>query len=367
MDGFIAMMDQLDDPRTGNGIRYSLAELLYAVLAAMLTGAQSCVQIADFAEAQIDFLRERLPYTHGAPSHDTISRLFQMLDSTAFEIWFVSFMKQFAAASGDPETYAVDGKTLRGSHDAEIEQSALHTVNVWASEQRLVLAQKAVDSKSNEIPTVREVLSMLSLEGVTVTADAMHCQRETAQQIVASGGDCILAVKGNQGTLREELEWFWEQAPAGVDEHRSVAKGHGRLDVRTARTTSNIEWIQEVHEWPGLQSVVEIKRKRELGNEVSSKETAHFLSSRRLSAEEANRLVREHWSIENSVHWVLDMTFDEDRSRIRRDNAPANMALMRKLVLNAVRMSGSKMSVNRQLYRASFDLGYRRELLARLG
>ena len=369
MDGFLAMMEELEDPRTGNAKRYSLAELLYAAFAATLCGAQTCVDMADFARSKLEFLRERLPYEHGAPSHDTFSRLFRMLDSDAFEEWFTRFMVAFVAGEPDGDVYAVDGKTARRSHDGADGQPALHMVNVWSTRHGVVLAQRGVDGKSNEIPAVRQVLDMLALDGAVVTLDALHCQRATAAAIVARGADYLVAAKGNQGELNEDLKWFWKHLSpyARVDADRTLEKGHGRIETRTARCTQDVEWLQEEHAWPHLRSVVEIEREREVTGKEPTVETVRYLSSRALSAAEANRLARAHWEVENCLHWVLDVVFDEDRSRVRKDHGPANLAILRKLSLNAIRSEPTKMGVQRKRNVAGWDSAFLLRLMRHVG
>ena len=369
MDGFLMMMEELKDPRNGNAQRYSLAELLFAAFGAMLCGAQNCVDMGDFAQAKLEFLRERLPYEHGAPSHDTFSRLFRALDSDAFEKWFTRFMVAFAEVEPDGDVYAVDGKTARRSHDAAAERTPLHMVNVWSSDQRVVLAQHAVDGTSNEIPAVREVLEMLALEGATVTLDALHCQRETAEVIVAGGGDYLVAAKGNQHALHEDLLWFWKHAPSdgSIDRDCTVEKDHGRIETRTARSTTAVEWIQQGHHWPHLRCLVEITREREVIGKDPTVETVRYLSSRVLSAAEANRLARTHWEVENCLHWVLDVAFDEDRSRVRKDHGPANLAILRKLAFNAIKREPSKMGVQRKRNVAGWDHQFLLKLIRHVG
>ena len=369
MDGFVKLVGELDDPRSGNAVRYSMAELLLASLLAMICGAKTCVDIEDFARSKQELLREYLPYKNGTPSHDTFSRFLRNLDSDKLEKWFARFAAEFAKVEPDGDVYAVDGKTARRSGDSGESSSALHMINVWSTKLRMVLAQRSVDGDSNEIPAVREVLDMLDLKGATVTVDTMHCQRETARQIVDAGGDYLMPVKGNQRDLHEDLEWFMNHpgTHVDVDVQTTLEKDHGRIETRTASCTRDVEWVLEGHDWPNLKSVAKIERMRQVVGGEASVETVHYISSRPLTAEEANRLARSHWEIENSVHWVLDVVFDEDQARSRKDNAAANLAVLRKIVLNVVRSEGTDMGVQRKLNLAGWDNDFLRKLLREFG
>ena len=365
VDGFKEMKDH----RRGNALKYPLDEILLVALATVLTGGETYVDMADFAEDKLDLLRRLRPFEHGAPSHDTFGRVLSALDTERFGIWFANYMEAIARLLNG--VIAVDGKTLRRSFDTASGQSPIHMINAWASDCRLVLAQLPVDDKTNEIPAVQRLLSILDLREATVTADAMHCQRETATQILAQGGDYALQVKGNQGRLHEDLQTFWELgAPPGTTMHRTVDQGHGRIETRTVQVCERIDWVQEEHDWPGLEAVVlveatrELKRPREEADQEPQASRRHYLLSRVCSAREAAAVIRAHWGVENQVHWTLDVVFNEDQSRVRSDNGPSNLSLLRKMAMNALRQEPSALSLARKRRRAARDDEYLLKLLS---
>jgi predicted transposase YbfD/YdcC len=258
---------------------------------------------------------------------------------------------------------ALDGKTLRRSFDRAAGQSPLHLVSAWAADQRLVLGQVAVDGKSNEITAVPKLLALLSLQGTIVTADAMHCQRAVAEQVVAQGGDYVLALKGNQGTLHEDVRHLLDASLSlPATRHTTVEKEHGRIETRTSVVSEEIAWLQEQHGWPGLAAMGKITRTREINLQTST-ETAYYLLSMPLSAERLGQVVRQHWGIENSLHWVLDVTMNEDQARHRKDHGPENLALLRRLALNVARLEPSKGSLKGKRKRAGWDNAYLTQLL----
>jgi predicted transposase YbfD/YdcC len=252
MDGFAACFEGLVDPRTGNAGRHDLLEMLMIALCTVLSGGEDCTDMAEFACAKLDFLRGFLRLEHGAPSHDTLSRLFRLLDPAQFRDCFQRFMAGFAAASQG--VVAIDGKVLRGSFDTASGKSALHMVSAWGCEQRLVLGQIATDAKSNEITAVPWLLKMLSLEGSIVTVDALNCQRETAQQVIDQKGDYVMALKGNQGTLHADVRTFLDDPQTKLPvSARTVDADHGRIETRTSTVSTDISWLQDNHRcrvWP---------------------------------------------------------------------------------------------------------------------
>jgi predicted transposase YbfD/YdcC len=254
MDGFIACFDGLDDPRTGNAGRHDLLEILMIALCTVLCGGQSAVDMAEFAEDKEAFLRGFLTLEHGPPSHDTFSRVLRRLDPDQFRACFQRFMARFAEAAQG--VVAIDGKVLRRSFDAASGKSALHIVTAWGCDQRLVLAQIATDAKSNEITAVPRLLEMLSLKGTIVTVDALICQRAIARRIVEQGGDYVLALKGNQATLHSDVTLFLDDPETRpTDVHTTVDGDHGRIETRTCTVSTDIAWLQEVHDWPGLNAI----------------------------------------------------------------------------------------------------------------
>lgn len=361
MEEFNACFADLDDPRDDNA-RHDLLEIVVIALCTTLCGGEDCTDMALFGRAKEPFLRQFLRLRHGIPSHDTFSRLFRLLDPVAFHDCFLRFMQRFAEKTQG--VVAIDGKTLRHSFDNAAGTSALHLISAWAADQRLVLGQLAVDGKSNEITAVPKLLEMLSLKGTIVTVDALNCQRDIARQIVDQGGDYVLALKGNQGTLHEDVILFLDDPQATVESsHSEVDAGHGRIETRTALVSSDVAWLQEQHQWPGLAAVAKVTRTREAKAKITT-ETAYYLLSTPLSAERFGAAARHHWGIENTLHWVLDVTMNEDQTRNRKDNGPQNLALLRRLALNLARLEPSKGSMKGKLKRAGWDNDFLTTLLS---
>ena len=351
----IEELEPLEDPRHGNAERHSLHDIMVIALCTILCGGETCTGMALFGHSKRELLESFLPLRNGIPSHDTFSRVFRLLDPEAFQRWFLGFMRQFA--EGCEGVLAVDGKTLRRSFDRAEAQSPLHLVSVWASEQRLVLGQLAVDGKSNEITAVPKLLEMLTLPGMVVTADAMHCQRQLPQQLLDQGAGYVLALKGNQESMNDGVRLFLDDPAAPVAQASQTNKGHGRIETRTASISEDVAWLQERRRWPGLAAVGKITARRQAGDH-SSEESRCYLLSQAFSPERFNSIAREHWGIENSLHWVLDVVFNEDQSRNRKDNSPDNLALLRKLALNLARLEPSKGSMRGKLKRAGWDNDY---------
>ena len=348
-------MEPLEDPRHGNAGRHSLHDIVVIALCTVLCGGETCTDMALFGHSKREFLGSFLPLRNGIPSHDNFSRVFRLLDPEAFRMWFLGFMGQFA--QGCEGVLAIDGKTLRRSYDRAEAQSPLHLVNAWAAEQRLVLGQLAVDGKSNEITAVPKLLEMLALPGMVVTADAMHCQWQVSRQVLDQGADYVLALKGNQESLHDDVRLFLDDPATTLVQATQTNKGHGRIETRTASISSDVAWLQERHQWPGLAAVGKITAKRQQGDHSGVK-TRYYLLSQAFQPEQFNAIVREHWGIENRLHWMLDVVFNEDQSRNRKGHCPENLALMRKLALNLARLEPSKGSIRGKLKRAGWDNGY---------
>lgn len=362
LDQFSACWEGLEDPRSGNAGLHDFHELLVIALCAVLSGGQGAVDMALFAKAKEPFLRGFLKLENGAPSHDTFSRLFRNLDPDQFRASFQRFMTKFSEHCQG--VVAVDGKVLRRSFDRASGKSALHMVSAWGCEQRLVLAQIATDAKSNEITAVPKLLKMLALEGTIVTADALNCQRSIAQQIVDQGGDYALALKGNQGTLYDDVKLFLDDPACEARVARPVVDaGHDRIETRTATVSTAIDWLRKEHPWPGLTAIGKVERKRETPDKTTT-ETAYYLLSAALSAERFNQVVRQHWEVENRLHWRLDVVMNEDQDRTRLGNGPHNLAVLRHMALNAMQKEGSKGSLRGKFKRAGWDDSFLTSLLA---
>ena len=362
LDQFVACWNELEDPRTGNAGLHDFHDLLMIALCTVLCGGQGAVDMALFAAAKEPFLRGFLKLRHGAPSHDTFSRLFRCLDPVQFRAAFQQFMTNFSERFQG--VVAIDGKVLRRSFDRASGKSPLHMVSAWGCEQRLVLAQIATDAKSNEITAVPKLLEMLSLKGTIVTVDALNCQRDIAQQIVAQDGDYVLALKGNQGTLHDDVVRFLDDSESEVVTAEPVVDAdHGRIETRTATVSTDINWLQEDHHWPGLEAIGKVVRVRETPGKTTT-ETAYYLISTALSSEHFNAVVRFHWGVENRLHWRLDVVMNEDQARNRLGNGPHNLAVLRHMALNVMQKDASKGSFRGKLKRAGWDDAYLSRILA---
>ena len=364
MEGFRTCFEGLRDPRSGNAGRHDLLEMLIIALCTVLCGGEDCTDMAEFARTKLEFLRGFLKLEHGAPSHDTFSRLFRLLDPEQFRACFQRFMARFAEACQG--VVAIDGKVLRRSFDKASGKSALHMVSAWGCEQRLVLGQIATDAKSNEITAVPKLLRLLSLEGSVVTVDALNCQREIAQQIIDQKADYLMALKGNQGTLHDDVRIFLDDPQTKLAISASTVDGdHGRIETRTAMLSTDISWLQEDHRWPGLAAIGKVIRVRETADATTT-ETAYYLLSRPMAPERFGEVVRAHWAIENRLHWCLDVTMNEDQGRSRMDHAPQNLAVLRHMALNLVRRETSKGSLRKKLRRAAWSDSFLTKVLAQV-
>lgn len=362
MEAFGACWESLEDPRTGNARLHDLHDLLMIALCSVICGGENAMDMAMFAKAKEPLLRGFLRLPNGVPSHDTFSRLFRLLDPEAFGAAFQRFMLAFSQQCRG--VIAIDGKVLRRSHDRASGKSALHMVSAWGCEQRMVLGQIATDEKSNEITAVPKLLAMLSLKGTIVTVDALNCQRAIAQQIVDQGGDFALALKGNQGTLHDDVRLFLDDPHRGGGlTGRTVDADHGRIETRTATVATDISWLQEDHHWPGLKAIGKVERIRETADKTS-RETAYYLLSTALTGERFLEVVRAHWGVENQLHWRLDVVMNEDQQRARLDNGPNNLAVLRHMALNVIQKESSKGSLRGKLKRAAWDESYLHTLLA---
>jgi predicted transposase YbfD/YdcC len=325
------------DPRVDRGANHNLLEMIFMALTAMLCGADGWADVERFAKAKRLWFNKYLRLEHGVPSHDTFGRVFARLDPAEFLVAMHSWIDQFAGQLKG-QGVAIDGKTLRGSFDRAAEQSALHTVTAFATATRLCLRQMKVAEKSNEIPAVPQLLKLLELADATVTLDAMHCQVETAQAILDAQADYVLTVKDNQPSLHQWIaDRFVEYGEQdyrvnGLRKHVTINKSHGRQERREYYAIA-VPADAPVARWPGLQTIGMIFRDRHGGGKTHQ-ETTFFISSLPPKVQRLSRHIRDHWSIENSGHYVLDVTFSEDASRIRRGAAPEIAAALRRMSLN---------------------------------
>jgi predicted transposase YbfD/YdcC len=354
----------IPDPRVERTKLHTLEDILIMVTCGVLCGAETWVDIADFAKAKEAWLRTFLALPNGIPSHDTFGRVLAALEVRAFERAFQSWILDLAGTSKG-KLIAIDGKTLRRSLDRASGKAAIHLVSAWVHENHAVFGQLAVDSKSNEITAIPKLLEMLDLQEATVTIDAMGCQKEIAQKVLDRGGQYVLAVKANQGTLQEDIRLFLDDAVErdfrGIehDVYEQTEKGHGRLETRRCWTTSQIDWLRQRHDWAGLQSVAVVEGRRQIGEQVST-ERRYFISS--LPGRTAQRIgqaVRNHWSVENELHWSLDLCFAEDQSRVRIGNAAENLSRVRRVALTLLKQETSaKVGIKAKRLLAGWDEKY---------
>ena len=367
--GLIEHFSSLPDPRVDRTKVYPLAEIILLIIAGTLSGCDGWKSIKDFGEAKLSWLRRFLPYDNGIPVDDTLARVMRKLDTKAFENCFMQWM-QSVTHETQGDIVSIDGKTLRRSHNHSQGNSAIHMVSAWSAANSVVLGQLKTEEKSNEITAIPTLLDVLEIKGCIVTIDAMGCQTSIAKQIVKKKADYVLAIKGNQKSMHQEMHDFFATAleknfaHVSHDYHEEHDAGHGRVESRQCWSLSpTSESFSSLDKWQGLQSIVMVKSRRELNSKVTE-DTRFFISSLRPNSKQILDCVRQHWGIENSLHWTLDMTFREDESRIRTDNSPENYAVMRHIALNIIKQDDTrKASMKRKRFMATLEDDYRETLI----
>lgn len=354
---------RLPDPRVRRTRRHSLEAILVITLCAVICGADDWVSIAHFGHAKRKWFRRFLALPHGIPSHDTFGRVFAALDPEAFKAAFLAWVQTVAALlPGD--VIAIDGKTLRQTFDKASDKAAIHMVSAWATAQGVCLGQVKTDAKSNEITAIPKLLDVLALADRIVTIDAMGCQTAIAQAIQAKGGDYVLSLKGNQTLLHDDIRTFFVDAEAhafaGIPHTtaETVDGDHGRIEVRRAWATDDLAWLEGRPRWSGLRSVLRVDAERTVGERTSC-ETRFFLSSLPPDAALLARAVRSHWAIENSLHWVLDVAMNQDKTRIRTGHAPENLAILHHVALNLLKQERTaKLGIKNKRLAAGWEHDY---------
>jgi predicted transposase YbfD/YdcC len=360
----VACLEEVEDPRLTTMITYPLAELLFAVLIGVLCRMEEWEEIVYFAQENLSWLRLFYPYANGIASEKTFRLVFSRIDQKAFATVFMAWAAQWSRGG----VIAVDGKTLRGTGERGKSKSALHVLNAVAHDSGMVLGQQPVDGKSNEITAIPEFLRSLALDGAIVTIDAMGTQKDIAATILEQKADYVLALKGNQSSLHDDVGRFLAD-PASLPDC-SIAtitdSGHGRIEERSCRITEAIDWLRALHpQWQGLRSVAAITAKRtDKKTGEQSTETRFYITSLAADPQLMLHATRSHWSVKNRVHWVLDVIFREDQCRTRKDYAALNLALVRKFVLNLLRQDTScVLPLKRKRLKAALNPTYRAALI----
>jgi predicted transposase YbfD/YdcC len=358
---------KITDPRDLNK-RHKIIDIITLAICAVVCGADSWEHIEEFGHSKYDWFKDFLELPHGIPSHDTFGRVFARIDPVEFQQSFMSWVQTICRLSRG-QIIAIDGKTLRRSHDKKNGKAAIHMVSAWASANGIVLGQIKIDEKSNEITAIPELIKALEIEGCIVTIDAMGCQKNIAETIIDKGADYVLALKGNQSKLHDDVKLFFQDYlktdnnnPA-VDSYETTDGDHGRIEIRRYWTTSDINWLQGKESWKNINTIGMVQRERQVGEDISI-ETSYYISSIGNDTKLFSQAVRSHWGIENSLHWVLDISFREDESRIRKDNAPENFAVLRHMALNLLKTETSlRKSIKAKRLKAGWDNDYLAKVL----
>lgn len=357
MESPLKYFAELKDPRVERTKEHLLQEILFIAIAAVLCGAESWNDMEDYGRAKQPWLKTFLRLPGGIPSHDTFNRVFSALDPEELEACFLAWVRDVARLS-DGEVVSIDGKAIRGSRQTG-NKAIVHLVSAWANANHLVLAQRKVADKSNEITAIPKLLQVLELSGTVVTIDAIGCQRSLAQQIAEKKADYILAVKQNQGHLLEEIKDSFQMLPVEAIAEETDG-GHGRVEQRTCSVLGDLSLLEKASQWASLQSLVRIEAERfhKATGEIE-RETRYYISSLKPEASRLNRAIRQHWGIENSLHWVLDVAFHEDQSRKRAGHAAQNFSLLNRIALNLLKHDKeTKVGIRSKRLVAGWDNNY---------
>lgn len=363
-----AFFSQIEDPRVERTKRHKLIDIIVIAVCAIICGAEGWESMQTYGESKKEWLETLLELPNGIPGHDTFRRVFERIQPEAFKDSFVRWVEAvFEASNGD--IIPIDGKTVRGSYDKGNGKGAIHMVSAWSTQNQIVLGQMKTQEKSNEITAIPALIDIIDLHGGIVTIDAMGCQKDIASKIVSKGGDYVLAVKNNQKTLYEDIRPYFDELKQkkmpDCDFYKTVEKGHGRIETRKFWSVKASDWLNAEHpEWKNLQSIGLVESSRLIhGKETIQRR--YYICSIPFNASLFAKATRAHWAIENSLHWVLDVTFREDQSRIRSKNSPENLAILRHVIVNLVRQEKSfKRGAPQKRLRAACDNAYLEKILA---
>jgi len=365
-EGFIAHLSIVPDFRAERRKKHKLIDILFIALCTILSGGEGFTDMVEFATHREDWLKKYLELPHGIPSYFTIRRVFQILDPKALTIGLTNWTTSLRDKTGGM-VIALDGKTLRHSFDTWSGQKSLHLLNAWITELGISIGCERVEAKSNEIPSAVDLIEKLDVKGYIVTLDALGCQKDTAAKIIEKEGDYLLCAKGNQPGLHETLKEFFSDCTdfAGIkhDYYESVEKAHGRIEVRKCwAVEGEVGWMGIDKDWKNVRTMAMIIRERKI-REKTSAETSYYITSLEGNATKIAEAARSHWGVENSLHWVLDVTMNEDMNRIRKDNAPENLAILRRIAVSMVNQVKGKKSVRRCLKAAGWDTSFLEQIL----
>jgi predicted transposase YbfD/YdcC len=348
----------IEDPRKERHKKHPLTDIFFITLCATICGADNWVAIERFGKAKEQWFTEQLNLNYGIPSHDTLGDVFSVIDTEQFSECFSNWVADLSNLA-DEDIIAIDGKCLRRSIDKASNKAAIYRVSAWSRQNSLVLGQVKVDDKSNEITAIPKLLTRLDIAGAVITIDAMGCQKKIAKQIVEKKADYVLSLKGNHELLHEAVATYFESSLSPEIAIQTIDGGHGRIETRSLRVSDEIDWLESGHSWTGLKSILAVTAKRETDKKVTE-ETRYFISS--LSADNPDKLeraVRAHWSIENNLHWVLDVAFDEDSNRTGKGFSAAYLAVIRHIALNLIKAEKTaKVGIKTKRLMAGWDNDY---------
>lgn len=363
---FFKHFEIIPDLRQDGKVKHKLIDILFIAVAGTIAGSDSWEDIEEFAEEREDWFKKYIELRNGIPSHDTIERTFSWIEPKYFEKAFISWAEELSQKSkGD--IVAIDGKTARSTYDNQLGKSPIHIVSAWLDSNKMVLGQVKTDQKSNEITAIPLLLDMLFIKGCVVTIDAMGCQKDIAEKIIEKKADYVLALKGNQGNLHKDVVDYFDDINKSDFKDKdkflkTIDKDHGRNEIRKYYLVSDISWLEWKDDWKNLKSIGMVIRECE-SNGKKTVETRYFITSIKSNVELFAKAVRKHWGVE-ITHWYLDVVFNEDKRRVRKNNSPQNLAMLKRLALNYVRKdTTSKKSLRRRRFKASLNCSYMEKIL----